>query len=950
MKEELVIHKRFDFLASSLSDKKIMRIRKEDIWHEFTYQQIQELSFKIGAFLIKEGYQKAERCALILENCPQWAMIYLGIIRAGMVCVPLDPQLSRQEINNLVTDSSCKVIFCSEKLFSDKIKYCMGVLQNDRIDGSVKPVVLGAENIKENNVVDFSAISGITAQGVIWPEVSSEDTASLIYTSGTTALPKGVLLSHKNICSDFLSIDKMKLCLPSDNILSILPLYHVYAFMVTLIVPLLLGIKITYCASFKPHELAEIIKQAGVTLLVGVPQLFSMLYRAIEEKTEKIPFALRFLIMPVIKAKARANLSSLRLMVSGGARLAPKTAKGLTSFGFKLIEGYGLTETSPVVTLSPLQKVKLGSVGKPIPDVLIKIFNPDAAGIGEVLIKGNNVMQGYFKQPELTQQVIKDGWFYSGDLGYIDNEGYLFLVGREKEVIVLASGKNIYPEELEEYYSQLPSVKEMCVLAKEDESFGQVKEVLHAVIVPDLEYFSQTQETDIRGKIHWQMENLAKGMPSYKHIMGWTLTKEELPRTVLKKIKRYEVKKKYLEGKTEVVQVKEAAITEEELAGLDEEVVKKVIGYVSKQINPNFALKKFARRADRLNPDGFNRDHRGNPDKISNTKCGIKIPVNLDSHLEIDLGIDSLTRVELGLGLEALFKIKIPDELLYKISIIRDAVMIIQDIINSSENIPENPQSQKNGWKGIVKQLPSEDILEKISLKAGFWAGMFNFILKTGFFIIFKIFWRLKIRGKDNLPAKGAFLICSNHASYLDGFIVFTSLPFNKALNTFFLGTTRILEHSSVRWGAKIARLISIDPNLYLTKALQAVSFVLLQGKIACIFPEGRRSIDEKIGEFKKGVGILVKELDVPVVPVYIKGSHKAWPRGNRFPKLCKLEIVFGKPVSLEELLKRKKQDVTMDDYKFIAQELRGEVINLSLLCHCEDPDVTSGDEAIFRR
>lgn len=910
MNEELVIHKRFDFLALSFANKKIMQIKKEDVWHEFTYQQVQEFSVKIGAFLIKEGYQKTERCALILENCPQWAMIYLGIIRAGMICVPLDPQLSRQEISNLITDSNSRVIFCSERIFLDKIKYCMDVLpntffvilresagsdsavkpQNDRIDGFVNLVVLGAENIKENNTVDFSGISDISAESVHWPEVSCEDTASLIYTSGTTALPKGVLLSHKNICSDFLSIDKMKLCIASDNILSILPLYHVYAFMVTLIVPLLLGIKITYCASFKPDKLAEIIKQSGVTLLVGVPQLFSMLYRVIEEKIEKIPQPSRFLIMPVIKAKVRANLSSLRLLISGGARLAPKTAKGLTSFGFKVIEGYGLTETSPVVTLNPARKIKFGSVGKPIPDVLIKILNPNASGIGEVLIKGDNVMRGYFKHPELTEQVIKEGWFNSGDLGYIDKEGYLFLVGREKEVIVLASGKNIYPEELEEYYSQLPSIKEMCILAKEEEMFGQVKEVLHAVIVPDLEYFNRQQETDIRGKIHWQMENLAKDIPSYRHIMGWTLTKEELPRTVLKKLKRYEVQKKYLEGTAEIVQVKKAALSEEELAGLDEEVVKKIINYVSKQI---------------------------------------KMPVNLDNHLEIDLGIDSLTRVELGLGLEAVFKIKITDELLYKISTIRDAVMIVQNIINSSENISENPQSQKNGWKGIIKQQPSEDILNKISLETSFWAGVFNFVFKAGFFIIFKIFWQLKISGKNNLPDKGAFLICPNHASYLDGFVVFASLSFDKAVNTFFLGTTRILEHSSVRWGARAARLISIDPNLHLTNALQAVSFVLSEGKIACIFPEGRRSIDEKIGEFKKGVGILIKELDIPVVPVYIKGSHKSWPRGNRFPRFCGIEIIFGKPVSSDELLKRKKQGIVIDDYKFIAQELREEVVKL---------------------
>jgi long-chain acyl-CoA synthetase len=201
-----------------------------------------------------------------------------------------------------------------------------------------------------------------------------------------------------------------------------------------------------------------------------------------------------------MKNKVRNNLGrSIRLFISGGARLPPKIAKDLTKVGFKIVEGYGLTETSPVVTLNPPEKIKFGSVGKPIPDVQIKILNPDKSGIGEVLIKGPNVMRGYFKRPDLTAQVITEGWFHSGDLGYIDKDGYLFLTGREKDMIVLSSGKNIYPEELEEFFlSQSPFIKEICILGAKDYKFAAETESLYAVIVPNFEYFRQNNLVNIQ--------------------------------------------------------------------------------------------------------------------------------------------------------------------------------------------------------------------------------------------------------------------------------------------------------------------------------------------------------------------------------------------------------------------------------------------------------------------
>ncbi|MBI3990520.1 MAG: AMP-binding protein, partial [Candidatus Omnitrophica bacterium] len=676
----------------------------------------------------------------------------------------------------------------------------------------------------------------------------------------------------------------------SDNALSILPLHHTYAFMVTLITPLFLGATITYCQSFKPEDLSRIINEGHVTILVGVPQIFSMLHKVISERVKRIPL----LFLPFVLLLTRLRLRRLwgrrlRFFVSGGARLEPAIARDLTRLsGIKMIEGYGLTETSPVVTLNPLKKIKFGSVGRPIPDVQIRILDPDKSGVGQVLIKGPNVMQGYFKHPEWTGEAIKEGWFYSQDLGYIDEEGYLFLSGRESDVIVLSSGKNIYPDELEEHYASSPYIKEICIMARQVETFGRQIDALHAIVVPDLEYFKQRNEADIRGKIRWEMENLSRALPSYKHVMGFTLTREELPRTALRKIKRYLVREKYLSGKLLKPDIKEPAFSEEESRILKKDIAGRIINYISGEIRK---------------------------------------PVSLESHLEIDLSIDSLSRIELGLGLEKVLKIKIPEELLYSVSTVKELIGYISDLIDKGASATSEPVIQTD-WKRILTEAPKEELLRELRIEPRFLDKLLTYMLKVTFLFILKLCWSLRIRGRDNLPLAGPYLVCPNHASYLDALAVFSSLPFRDVTEVFFLGYSDILEQPLIRWGIKPARLIPIDPNANLTKALQAVSFVLSQGKIACIFPEGRRSIDENVGEFKKGVGILIKELNIPVVPVYIKGSHYAWPRTSLLPRFHPIKVIFGRTLLAKDLLERKVYG--QDDYEIIANNLRDEIIKLA--------------------
>lgn len=864
--ESLVIHNLFSRVSNRSPDRISMQIKEAAGWQAYTYKEVELLARRIGAFLIKRGFKKGERAALILENRPEWGIVYLGLMFAGLACVALDHELSPKEINTIFNDCQPRVVFTCGDIFKKLANIGFRRIIWVQVDSE-----------------EFTKIKTSPAADVNWPEVHPADIASLIYTSGTTGKPKGVVLTHANFSSNFSSIEKLKLIRTDDNFLAILPLFHTYAFMVTLLVPLLLGAKITYVKGLRPEDLTAIIKEAKITILVGVPQLFALIYRAINEKLKKIPPILRTGLLPLIRRKLRVKFGkSLRLLASGGARLEPEISKGLWQLGFKIIEGYGLTETSPVATFNPLEKPKFGSVGKSIPDVEVKILNPDPAGVGEVLIKGPNVMQGYFKRPDLTAEVItRDGWFNSQDLGYLDQDGYLFLSGRKKDVIVLSSGKNIYPQELEEYYAQSRYIKEICVLEKSQERFGQKSGVLFGVVLPEFDYLRKKKVVNTREKIHWELENLSSNLPAYMRIRGFIITREELPRTRLKKIKRYEVYQRFL-GDLGLEELEKPVPNEEEKIILESTVGRKIIQYLSAQL---------------------------------------KKKVELNSHLELDLGIDSLTRVELGLGLERVLVLKIPEEFVDNVQTVKELILNIQRIEQGSKEKPAAPpETEQKGWAEILSQEPARGVLQRIRLSQGLAEKTLTLVIKGLLIVFSRLFWLLKVSKRENIPAQAPYIICSNHASYLDPFFLFAAVPLRCASNLFFIGHADIFEHPLVKWAIRLARLIPIDPVARSTEALQASRFVLSHKKSVCVFPEGMRSVDDGLQEFKKGIGILVKESNVPVIPVYIKGSHYTWPRTKKFPRLHPVKIIFGRPVLAQRL---------GGDYKSIAEELRQGVLKL---------------------
>ncbi len=881
-----------------------LQIKKDAKYVSYTYKEFYCKSITIAHSLMNAGVAKGDRIALVLENRPEWGFIYFGILYAGAIAVPIDPQSHKEEIEYFLQDSKSKIVFTSE--------ISIPLFENNASSSLKKIIVLDKER-SSKNITPFADILHEDVLPEKMPAVSFDDIASIVYTSGTTGSPKGVILTHRNLYSNFKSIESLKIISRTDNILSFLPLHHTFPFMVTLIIPLFLGARITYVSSLKSDVLLECMKDTGVTILTGVPQLFYMFYKSIASRMSMMNFYIRiplsvfinslyFLrkasginISRILLGKIHSSFGNkLRFFVSGGAPLDKNVARFLIKIGFTIIEGYGLTETSPVVSLNPIRKQKIGSVGRIIPDVQVRINRPDSRGTGEILIKGPNVMKGYYKKPEETSNVLKENWFHTGDIGYIDNEGYLYITGRLKEIIILSSGKNISPAEVESHYGKSPYIKEICVFGTGERS----DENLAAVIVPDLEYYRSINEINIFETIKWQLETLSKQLPYYKRITKFIIIKEDLPKTRLLKIKRFEVKKRYsvmLEGaKTDAHQL-EGSPADEDLQLLSSEAGKKILDIIHQEIS-------------------------------------IERNIRVQDHLELDLGIDSLGRVQLIALIERTFNITIEDSLMAGVHSVAELIIETEKLILSkgmTDTVAARTHIQEELWSEILQRKPPENIIRKIDFSHAWIVRLWTIAVRKSLYVIFKIFFRIKLINTSNLLLEKPFIVCPNHGSFLDGFIIAASLPSWFKNDMYFLGMKAYFEGPLIRRFTKLIRVVPIDPSTNLIEAMQSYAYIISRGRTACVFPEGSRTIDGKVKDFKKGIGILAKELHVPLIPVYISGSYESWPRTKIFPTPHAISVIFGEPSDTEELISKGKQLGAHDDYEAIAAGIREKVLEL---------------------
>jgi len=841
-------------------------------WKTITYSEFGRAVSNIASYLSRDALiGKGERVAIIIENRPEWGIAYMGTVLAGSIAVPIDAQSSPEEIRNLLHNSGASFLFFSEKT-SDRVP---GWQRSMNVDSSSFREICRGEK-KEFDIA-----------------VSDSDIASIIYTSGTTGRPKGVMLSHRNFCSDAMAALKAGLVNEKDNVLSILPLHHTYPFMCTLLVPLFIGASITYPPSLKGPEIISTIKDRGVTVLVGVPQVLEMIRTGILKRFDELPTPISMLLKVILgfsrllRRKLDINIGKIvfrsvhrrlgpqfRFFTSGGARLDPSVFNDLESLGFTVLEGYGLSETSPIVTFNPIKRRKPGSAGKPLPSVEIKILNPSESGEGEIAVKGPMVMEGYYNAPEETATSFTDGWLRTGDLGYIDSEGYLFITGRLKEVIVLSSGKNVYPEDVEREYLSIPMIKEICIIGIEERG---ITDSLQAVVVPDFEYLRRERIANVQEALKWEINRVSMKLPPHMRIKGFIVYPGPLPKTALGKLKRYLIRDIYHSSR--LVKKREG---DERIES--DEIGKRVAECIRSSLKAMDAEKS-------------------------------RIPVHLEDNLELDLGLDSLKRIELVVALENAFGLKLPETFASEVITVSDLILRIK------EELSRGP-----------KQAPESTLTERDLRKIGLYQGSFEkgivFTLHCLLRLLLRLLFRLDVKGLDNLPDH-PFIISPNHSSYLDGFIVAAALPYKTFSRIFFQGFQQYFRGRITSMFGRLAHVIPIDPDLFLSRALMLSSLLISKKYSLCIFPEGGRTFDGNIMEFKKGVGVLAIRNSVPVIPTFIEGSYRALPRGARFPRFSRIRIIFGNPLYPEEIdLTIKPEDI--DEYQFFANRLREEVISLS--------------------
>ncbi|HPA63453.1 MAG TPA: AMP-binding protein [Spirochaetota bacterium] len=754
------------------------------------------------------------KAVILSENRPEWIFAFYAIIKQNGISVPVDFLSSEDEILYILNDCEPDYIFCSNQT----IKKAQQV--SDK--ASKKPALINFDELK------------INYQNENAEEIKPDnyyDTSFIIYTSGTTGSPKGVMLTHDNIQSNIESVhDDAKIFIESDRVMILLPLHHSFPLTGTIIAPLHVGATVVIAPSMNPDDIRNTLKDGKITLLIGVPRLYQQLMKGIKQKIDarfiaRVFFQVASLLnsrkfsKKIFSEIHNAFGGSMRYLVSGGAALDIKSAKFFKTLGFEMLEGYGMTETAPMISCNRPGQIRLGSAGIIVINMEVKIEN------GEICARGRNVMKGYYNKPEETDKIIKDGWLHTGDSGYIDKNNFLFVTGRIKETIVLENGKNINPEEIEEKLSRSHFIKECGIFLENG--------ILKALVVPDLTEIEQNGIHNIHEFFKWDIiDSYNKSVSPYKKILSFSLTENELPRTRLGKLQRFKLKDISTSKQTE--ENNNSNQPESEEYSLIREYIEK-----TKQIS-----------------------------------------VKPQNHLELDLGMDSLDKVALISFIKTRFGIKIEDEDASKLT---TPESLAKFAINSNSEITE----EISDWKTIL----NTDSMKAIPQSRWPHIALRNF---------FKIFINIICRIETNAPKTditSPVIIAPNHQSNIDWILLASVLSPEILRKTYIFAKAKHFNTPFRKFLAKRSNIILVDINSNLKDTIQKMGEVLRNKCNVVIFPEGTRTQNGELGEYKKTFAILSKELNIPVIPIAIKGAYKAYPAGAKFIRpFTKITVNFIEP------------------------------------------------------
>lgn len=772
----------------------------------YTYKQLLQLSLRYQEQMLSV-VDRLDKVLIFSENCPEYIFTIYATLRAKGTVVPVDVNSTEKELKYIINDCRPDILVVA----SEKHEFVASVLSN--IEG-YSPKLITFNDIDTQ---------GYENEPVVELEMGEMDqSVSIIYTSGTTGSPKGVVLSYQNY---WYNIDAVTNQVPIFNsgtrVLLLLPLHHVFPFAGALLAGIFAGGTIYIAENLATETLFRIFKEGKITVVLGVPRLYETIAKGIMKK-----------INASFVAKALYNLSALvgsnafskflfksvhskfggeiKHLVSGGAALPIGTATILKNLGLYVLEGYGMTECAPMIAFTRPGERKIGYCGRLLKGLELKV----AEGTGELLVKGPNVMKGYYNRVEETAQIIRDGWLHTGDIGEMHSTYGLKITGRIKEIIVTSNGKNINPVEIENMITQSSAaIKELAVVLHDD--------MIQAIVYPDMSVVRSNTGGSIEDTIRPEIEEYNRNAMSYKRIKRFHVISHELPKTRLEKIQRYKLE--------------ELITTQSTVKPQDDDSARSETYLTLKSIIEN----------------------------ETNTKAWG------EAHFEIDLAMDSLGRVALLSAIEEQFGV-----------IIKESDFDNYQTLNKlSEFVEQHAKKHilsNMSWKEIFEQKTEQ---LKIA-RSGFIHWFMTYFMKIGFHLMYNF----RGSGKKNLPDEPCIFVC-NHRSGFDGVLVTSKLPWRTIRRSFVFAKKKHFNSKFSTFMAERNNVILMDINSNVKNSLQQMYQVLSQGNNLVIFPEGTRSRTGEMQSFKDSFAILSRELNIPVIPIAIKGSESATFRKIRFPR-----------------------------------------------------------------
>ena len=794
------------------SDNTALVYKDENI----SYNSLLERVSKYSTLFDEKGTSKI---AIYLENRAEWVYSFYSGMMTESILVPIDYMLPPEDVSYILNDCTPEVIFYSKET-----------------EERVNEALADTSHLIKKICIDDINLNEITCETRELPPYEDGSVFIIVYTSGTTGKPKGVMLTFGNMISNILSTtEHVKIYREETSTLVLLPLHHILPLGGTILIPLYAGGTIVFSPSLQSEDVMATLQNNKINIIVSVPKFFALIRKGIKDKIESNKVA-SFLFKIAEKRqslkfskkifkKVHDKLGGeIETFVCGGAKLDENVARDFQTLGFEVLEGYGMTETAPMITFTRPGRVRIGSPGEVSPGMEVKFED------GEILARGTNLMKGYYNKEAETKEAVVDGWLHTGDLGHLDEDGYLFVTGRKKELIVLSNGKNITPEEVEMKVLAVDEITEEVGVYMENDQ-------LFAILCPNMVKAKSLEIADINEYYRWEViAKYNEKAPSYRRISNFVVLDEPLPRTRLSKLKRFMLPEI---GKGKSIKKEK---NEEDLKFEEYKIIK------------DFLVKEKEKEV-------FPSDH-----------------------LELDLGLDSLDKITFLSFLSSTFGVELSEEDLSKYN----TVASIANFIHENKT---RINIETIDWKAIFKETVSLNLPKS-------WITVNLF--KNWSRLVFTIYFKMKAEGVERLP-KGPFILAPNHQTFFDGLFVTMYIKNKMMKKTYFYAKKKHIGNKFLSFMANTNNIIVVDINKDLKKSLQKLGAVLKSGKNIIIFPEGTRSTDGELGDYKKAFAILSSELNVPVVPVAIGGAYKALPKGSFIPRpFKKICVKFLDPINPE--------------------------------------------------